>query len=91
MLDQVDLILAMTVQPGFGGQAFRRDVLPKVAQLSDWRSARGLKFRLEVDGGIDLATGLECHRQGADTFVAGTSFYRATDRAKFAANFARFV
>ena len=89
LLPQVDLVLVMTVQPGFGGQPFRRDMLPKLRQIDAWRRERSLTFRLEVDGGIDLATATECHAAGADTFVAGTSFYRATDRAAFAAAFAR--
>jgi ribulose-phosphate 3-epimerase len=88
VLDQVDLVLVMTVQPGFGGQPFRRDMLPKLRQIDTWRRQRGLKFRLEVDGGIDLATGRECREAGADTFVAGTSFYKATDAREFAASFA---
>jgi ribulose-phosphate 3-epimerase len=91
VLTLVDLVLVMTVQPGFGGQSFRRDMLPKISQLRDWRAARDLNFRLEVDGGIDLTTGAECHAAGADTFVAGTSFFRAADRAKFAAEFAKLV
>jgi len=89
LLPQVDLVLAMTVQPGFGGQSFRRDVLAKIGQLATWRRERKLKFRLEVDGGIDLATGAECHAAGADTFVAGTAFFTAADRAAFAAAFAK--
>lgn len=89
LLDHVDLVLAMTVQPGFGGQPFRRDVLPKLQQLDAWRRARGLKFRLEVDGGIDLATAAECRDAGADTFVAGTSFFRAADKPAYAAAFAK--
>ena len=88
LLADVDLILAMTVQPGFGGQSFRRDMLPKIQQLDQWRAERGLKFRLEVDGGIDVSTGAECRNAGADTFVAGTSFFRAADKAEFAAAFA---
>jgi ribulose-phosphate 3-epimerase len=84
LLDKVDLVLVMTVQPGFGGQPFRRDMLPKLQQLDQWRQQRGLSFRLEVDGGIDLATGPECRTAGADTFVAGTSFYRAADKTAFA-------
>jgi ribulose-phosphate 3-epimerase len=88
LLDLVDLVLVMTVQPGFGGQAFRRDMLPKLTEISTWRRERGLKFRLEVDGGIDLDTAQECHAQGADTFVAGTSFFKATDKAAFAATIA---
>ncbi|HVU32103.1 MAG TPA: ribulose-phosphate 3-epimerase [Opitutaceae bacterium] len=85
LLKEVDLVLAMTVQPGFGGQAFRRDVLPKIAQIAAWRKERGLSFRLEVDGGIDVSTAAECRAVGADTFVAGTSFFRAADKAAFAA------
>jgi ribulose-phosphate 3-epimerase len=75
----------MTVQPGFGGQPFRRDMLPKLKAIDGWRQARGLKFRLEVDGGIDLATAAECRAAGADTYVAGTSFFKAADKAAFAA------
>ena len=89
LLDQVDLVLVMTVQPGFGGQPFRRDMLPKLRELADWRRTHSQKFRLEVDGGIDLANAAECRAAGADTFVAGTSFFRAPDRAAFAAAFAR--
>ncbi|MDR1010417.1 MAG: ribulose-phosphate 3-epimerase [Opitutaceae bacterium] len=84
----VDLVLAMTVQPGFGGQSFRRDVLPKIAQIDAWRRERSLAFRLEVDGGIDLGTAAECRAAGTDTFVAGTSFFNAPDRAAFAAKIA---
>ncbi|MCX6951628.1 MAG: ribulose-phosphate 3-epimerase [Verrucomicrobia bacterium] len=88
-LGQVDLILVMTVQPGFGGQPFRRDMLPKLTQLAAWRRERDLTFRLEVDGGIDLATGAECRAAGADTFVAGTSFFKAPDKPAYAAAFAK--
>lgn len=87
-IDQVDLVLAMTVQPGFGGQSFRRDVLPKIREIADWRRERNLSFRLEVDGGIDVATAAECRAAGADTFVAGTSFFRAADKTAYAAAFA---
>ncbi|MBS0633530.1 MAG: ribulose-phosphate 3-epimerase [Verrucomicrobia bacterium] len=90
-LAQVDLILVMTVQPGFGGQSFRSDMLPKIRQINQWRNERRLDFRLEVDGGIDLATGAECHAAGADTFVMGTSFFRAPNHAQFVADFARFA
>lgn len=89
LLAKVDLVLVMTVQPGFGGQSFRRDMLPKIEQISAWRRAKSLKFRLEVDGGIDLATAAECRTAGADTFVAGTSFFKAADQTAFAAAMAR--
>lgn len=88
LLALVDLVLVMTVQPGFGGQSFRRDMLPKLQQLDAWRQERKLTFRLEVDGGIDRANALECRAAGADTFVAGTSFFRAADQTAFAAAFA---
>ncbi len=82
-LDQVDLVLVMTVQPGFGGQSFREDTLPKIKQVRRWREDRGLDFRIEVDGGVNLETGLRCTEAGADTLVAGTSFFHAEDRAAF--------
>jgi ribulose-phosphate 3-epimerase len=87
-LDQVDLVLVMTVQPGFGGQAFRADMLPKIAQVDRWRTERRLKLRIEVDGGIDLVTAATCRAKGADTFVAGSHFFAARDRAAFAASIA---
>jgi ribulose-phosphate 3-epimerase len=89
VLSKVDLVLVMTVQPGFGGQAFRQDMLPKLEQLSRWRNERNLAFRLEVDGGIDVATAALCRTAGADTFVAGTSFFKAVNKPEFAAAFAR--
>ncbi len=85
LLDQVDLVLVMTVQPGFGGQAFRPAMLPKIRQLDAWRRERGYGWRLEVDGGIDLGNLPDCQAAGADTFVAGTSFFKAGDKAAFAA------
>ncbi len=88
LLPQVDLVLVMTVQPGFGGQPFRRDMLEKLRIIDTWRRERSLNFRLEVDGGIDLVTARECRTAGADTFVAGTSFFRAPDKPAFAAAFA---
>lgn len=88
LLDQVDLVLVMTVQPGFGGQSFRADMLPKLRQIDAWRRERNLSFRLEVDGGIDIPTGRDCRSAGADTFVAGTSFFRAPDKPAMAAAFA---
>lgn len=88
LLDQVDLVLVMTVQPGFGGQSFRRDMLAKLSTLDRVRRERGFKFRLEVDGGIDLANGAECRAAGADTFVAGTAFFKAPDQAAFVRGFA---
>lgn len=85
LLDRVDLILAMTVQPGFGGQSFHNEVLPKIAQIDEWRRQRQLDIRIEVDGGVDLQTAKLCRDAGADTFVAGTAFFKAPDRSAFRA------
>ncbi len=87
-LSQVDLVLVMTVQPGFGGQSFRSETIAKIARVSEWRSERQLKFHLQVDGGIDLDNAGACRAAGADLFVAGTSFFKSPDRAKFAATIA---
>jgi ribulose-phosphate 3-epimerase len=84
-LDKVDLILAMTVQPGYGGQSFKHEVLPKIEQIDAWRHDRQLDIRIEVDGGVDLKTARLCREAGADTFVAGTAFFKAKDRAAFRA------
>jgi len=89
LLSLVDLVLVMTVQPGFGGQPFRRDMLPKLVEIDGWRRQRGLGFRLEVDGGIDLKSAGDCRRAGADTFVLGTAFYKAADQAGLAAAMAK--
>ena len=82
-LSGCDIVLLMTVQPGFGGQSFREDVLSKMEQLAKWREDLGLSYRLEVDGGIDLNTAPKCISRGVDTLVAGTAFFKAEDRAGF--------
>lgn len=82
-LDHVDLVLLMTVQPGFGGQAFRDDVLEKISLVNEWRCKHHYPWRLEVDGGVDLETGKQCLEAGADTLVAGTAFFKAADRLDF--------
>jgi ribulose-phosphate 3-epimerase len=74
-LDKIDLLLVMTVNPGFGGQSFIHECLPKIQQADAWRRERKLPYRLEVDGGINNATVAECARAGADTFVAGTALF----------------
>lgn len=76
-LDKIDLLLVMTVNPGFGGQSFIHECLPKIQQADAWRRDRKLSYRLEVDGGINNETAAECARAGADTFVAGTSLFGA--------------
>ena len=76
-LDKIDLLLVMTVNPGFGGQSFIHECLPKIQQADAWRREKKLNYRLEVDGGINNSTVAECARAGADTFVAGTSLFGA--------------
>jgi ribulose-phosphate 3-epimerase len=80
-LDKIDALLVMTVNPGFGGQSFIHECLPKIQQADVWRRSRKLSYRLEVDGGIDLQTAAECARAGADTFVAGTALFRQRNMA----------
>lgn len=79
----VDLILVMTVEPGYGGQSFREYVLPKIQKINHWRKEQNLNFRLEVDGGIDLVTAQLCKSRGADTFVSGNAFFKASDKKDF--------
>jgi ribulose-phosphate 3-epimerase len=74
-LDKIDLLLVMTVNPGFGGQEFIHETLPKIQQAEAWRLEKKLKYRISVDGGINFQTAAECARVGADTFVAGTSLF----------------
>jgi ribulose-phosphate 3-epimerase len=75
-LDKIDMLLVMTVNPGFGGQSFIHECVPKIQQAAAWRRDRRLGYRLEVDGGINNETVAECVRAGADTFVAGTALFR---------------
>jgi ribulose-phosphate 3-epimerase len=74
-LDKIDLLLVMTVNPGFGGQEFIHETLPKIQQAETWRREKKLPYRISVDGGINNQTAAECARVGADTFVAGTSLF----------------
>jgi ribulose-phosphate 3-epimerase len=75
-LDRIDLLLIMTVNPGFGGQPFIHETLPKIQQAAAWRGRRRLNFHIEVDGGITYETAAECARCGADTFVSGTGLLK---------------
>ncbi len=80
VLEQVDQILVMTVNPGFGGQSFIEAMLPKIEKLRGWIERRGLAIDLEVDGGITLANITRTASAGANVFVAGTSVFKETDR-----------
>ena len=78
-LGQIDLLLVMTVNPGFGGQPFITEALPKILQGRAWRTQKRLDFRIEVDGGINFQTAAECAHAGADTFVSGTGLFHQRD------------
>jgi ribulose-phosphate 3-epimerase len=74
-LEKIDLLLVMTVNPGFGGQSFINEVLPKVQQAKAWRDSLKLDYRIQVDGGINFSTAVDCAKAGADTFVSGTGLF----------------
>jgi ribulose-phosphate 3-epimerase len=75
LLDHIDSLLVMTVNPGFGGQPFITETLPKIQQAAAWRRERGLNFRIAVDGGIEFHTAADCAKAGADTFISGTGLF----------------
>ncbi len=79
VLDLVDSVLVMTVNPGFGGQTFLPSQLPRIAALRQLIDASGRDIRLQVDGGIDAATARLAREAGADTLVAGSSVFGHTD------------
>ena len=69
-------LIAAVNRRGFGGQPVIEECVPKIQQAAAWRTELGLSFRIEVDGGINNETAVECARAGADTFVAGTALFR---------------
>ena len=82
-LPMVDMVLVMTVEPGFGGQKFMADMMPKLKQLRTMLDEVNPACHLEVDGGVDLVTGEVCKENGADVLVAGSAFFKATDKPAF--------
>ncbi|MCK9910140.1 ribulose-phosphate 3-epimerase, partial [Microbacteriaceae bacterium K1510] len=83
MLDDLDLVLLMTVNPGFGGQAFISNVLAKVAALRGMLDQRGLTHvEIEIDGGVNATTGRLCEEAGASVLVAGNAIFNQPDRAQ---------
>lgn len=82
VLGEIDQVLVMTVNPGFGGQKFIESTLPKIGTLRSWIDERGLDVTLEVDGGIGPETLPRAFRAGADVFVAGTAVFGAADYAE---------
>ncbi len=82
-LDKVDLVLVMTVEPGFGGQKFMAHMMPKLKQLRQMLDKVNPSCHLEVDGGVDLVTSETCKANGADVLVAGSAFYGSNDKSAF--------
>ena len=82
-LPYCDLILVMTVEPGFGGQAFMEDMMPKLKQIRAYIDAQNPTCELEVDGGVNEKTALICRENGANVLVAGSAYFKSTDPAAF--------
>ena len=82
-LEKCDLVLVMTVEPGFGGQKFMADMMPKLKQLRQMLDEVNPFCHLEVDGGVDTVTAEVCKENGADVLVAGSAFFRSQDKAAF--------
>jgi ribulose-phosphate 3-epimerase len=90
-LDRLDLLLAMTVEPGFGGQAFMADQLPKVRAARAAIDGSGRDIALQVDGGVNERSLLACREAGADVFVVGSAIFGAADPAAAARHFRALV
>lgn len=82
ILQDVDLVLLMTVNPGFGGQSFIPSVVKKISQISEWRKEERLSFEIEIDGGVNTDTARICTEAGADVLVAGSAIFKQSDRKK---------
>jgi ribulose-phosphate 3-epimerase len=80
-LEKIDSLLIMTVHPGFGGQSFIYEVLPKIQQAYAWRFEKKLEYHIGVDGGVDFKTAGECAHAGADAFISGTSLFEQRNLA----------
>ena len=82
VLPIVDMVLVMTVNPGFGGQVFITEMLSKIEELATYRDENKLDFLIQVDGGINEETIKLCHQAGADVFVAGSNIFGAASPVK---------
>lgn len=78
-----DLILVMTVEPGFGGQSFMEDMMPKLKKIREYIDAQNPSCELEVDGGVNKETAMICRENGANVLVAGSAYFKASDPADF--------
>ncbi len=78
-LKDIDLLLVMTVHPGFGGQSFIEDVVPKITSAREYAVKNDLKFDIEIDGGINASTGMRCVKAGASALAAGSALFNSKD------------
>jgi ribulose-phosphate 3-epimerase len=78
-LKEIDLLLVMTVHPGFGGQSFIDGVVPKISMAKKYAEANGLDFDIEIDGGINASTGSRCVKAGANALAAGSALFGSKD------------
>ena len=84
-LELCSLVLVMTVEPGFGGQSFMADMIPKITEIRRYVTEKGLSCEIEVDGGVNEATGRTCVEAGADVLVAGSAYFKSPDPSVFVA------
>ncbi len=91
VLPMIDMVLVMTVNPGFGGQKMIVEALDKVSRLAELRRRRGLNFLIEIDGGVNPSTLRHAEGRGVDVFVAGSAIFKAADPARALAELKRAV
>ena len=89
-LPEADIALVMTVHPGFGGQLFIGDCVPKISEIRKWADSNNPKLEISVDGGVNSQTGLECVEAGASVLVAGSSLFKLDDMAPTIAEWKRY-
>lgn len=82
ILPEIDLVLIMSVNPGFGGQSFIPHAIEKIEKVAAWRQADNLNFEIEVDGGVNIETAKACTDAGVDVLVAGSAIFNQSDRQK---------
>ena len=82
-LNKVEMVLVMTVEPGFGGQKFMNDMMPKVSAIRQWITESGREIDLQVDGGVNAETAKICIAHGANVLVAGSAYFKSADKAAF--------
>lgn len=91
VLDHCDLVLVMSVEPGFGGQKFMPDMLDKVKELDDLRADNGYSYVIEIDGGIDLTNAEKVVGSGTDILVAGSAVFKADDLSERVGEFKQII